>query len=61
LGENVAILGCYEDDLKTYRPKVWEILNFGWFLSLKIQLNYQKEEEKVLEEKFSWVTGSNLG
>jgi hypothetical protein len=34
-------VGFNEVDLEILRPKVWEILNFEYFLSLKIQLNYK--------------------
>jgi hypothetical protein len=32
---NLGILGFNEDDLKTFRPKVWEILKFGWFFVIE--------------------------
>jgi hypothetical protein len=40
--ENPWWLGSNESDLKIFRHKLWEILNFELFLSLKIQLNYKK-------------------
>ncbi len=36
--------------------RMWEILNFKWFLLLKIQINSQKNQ--VLEGKISWVHGN---
>jgi hypothetical protein len=35
-------LGSNESDFENFRHKLWEILNFELFLSLKIQLNYKK-------------------
>jgi hypothetical protein len=40
--ENPGWLGSNESDLESFRHKLWEILNFELFLSLKIQLNYKK-------------------
>jgi hypothetical protein len=36
--------------------RMWEILNFKWFLLLKIQINSQKNQ--VLEGKISWGRGN---
>jgi hypothetical protein len=35
--ENAQWIRFYEGDLEMFRPKVWEILNFEYFLTLKIQ------------------------
>jgi hypothetical protein len=35
-------IGFNEGDLKILKSKVWEILNFEFFWSLKIQLYYKK-------------------
>ncbi len=40
-----------EGDLEIFTPKLQEILNFEYFLSLKIQLNYPKgfwKEKKLV-------------
>lgn len=43
-------MGFNEGELKNFRLKVQEILNFEWFLSLEIKLNYIKgfEKEKLV-------------
>jgi hypothetical protein len=50
-------VGFNEVDLKKIRPKVWEILNFEYFLSLKTI----KLQIMILKGKISWVTDSHFG
>jgi hypothetical protein len=41
--ENAQLGGFNEGNLEIFRlVKVWEILNFEYFMSLEIQLNYSK-------------------
>jgi hypothetical protein len=39
-----------------FKLKVWEILNFEYFLSLEVQLNYKNG----LEGNFNWVMKNKI-
>jgi hypothetical protein len=56
--ESSQWVGHNVGNLKISRPKVWEILTFEQFWSLRIWLNYKK---MVWEGKISWVTSLHLG
>ncbi len=58
VAESLQWIGFNEGDLKKFRPKIVDNVSFKYFLSLEIQLYYQKN---VLKWKISWVTGSHLG
>jgi hypothetical protein len=41
--ENLSFEKCYGGDTIILKPKMWEILNFEWILSLRIQLKLKIE------------------
>ncbi len=61
MGHNLGILGFNEDDLKTFRPYGLGNIEVWVVFVIENSIKLPKKKKKVLEEKYSWVTGSNLG